>query len=97
MWKEDLLGHRCSVFLAEKDSIINSPMVREYLERDASMNGNGNGSCIVRDQQKVKSESALKVVWCSGLDHGQVFDLQDWRNRLKKEVLMEARQLKKIS
>jgi hypothetical protein len=34
---------------------------------------------------------SLEVVWCADLDHGQVFDLAAWRERLKTEILRKAR------
>ena len=90
IWKEDVLDHRCVVFLAEKDSIVNSSKVLSYLQED--LETFRDKSYAAQDLQRYGVESLLKVVWCPNLDHGQVFDLPGWRARLKGETLEEARQ-----
>jgi hypothetical protein len=96
LWKEDLFFHHTTVFLSGKDSIINAPEVRTYLEdmekhdrekdseQDEARNLGGSmpGLC---------KRGSLEVVWCAELDHGQVFDLAAWRERLKTEILKKAR------
>lgn len=86
IWKEDLLKHRCTVFLAEKDSIINAGKVRRYLGEGNTIEGKS-----LTQQSARYSEEPLRVVWCANMDHGQVFDLAEWRSILKREVLVESR------
>lgn len=95
IWKEDVLDHRCIVFLAEKDSIINSAKVLSYLQKD--LESSGDKSYTAQELQRSNVESLLKVVWCPNLDHGQVFDLPGWRARLRSEILREAWQMEGMS
>ncbi|KEF56184.1 uncharacterized protein A1O9_07765 [Exophiala aquamarina CBS 119918] len=98
LWKEDLFVHHATVFLSGKDSIINAPQVRRYLE-DIEEHGADKGP----DQDEAKGHEqsmpglrkrgSLEVVWCADLDHGQVFDLAAWRERLKIEILRKARRV----
>jgi len=105
LWKNDLLSHHATVFLAGKDSIINAPLVYKYLQ--ATGGGEGNKTKRVSfhsddipadyDSDKALPENnhsvhnRLKVVWCSNLDHGQIFDLLPWRKQLVEETLAHAR------
>ncbi len=95
LWKEDLLGHRTIVFLSGKDSIINTPQVRTYLQ-DTSANHTDQAS-----EKKALSEpelgtrcpeakSRLDVMWYEDLDHGQIFNDALIRNRLIRDVVTEA-------
>lgn len=96
LWKEDLFFHHATVFLSGKDSIINAPQVRKYLE---DIEEHDTEKDPEQDEAKDLEESrpglckhgSLEVVWCAGLDHGQVFDLAAWRERLKIEILRKAR------
>jgi hypothetical protein len=86
-----MLGHRCIVFLGENDSIINASKVLTYLQSKTKANGETKHPSQVGPHSEV--ESPWSVVWCANLDHGQIFDLPDWRLRLKCEVLREAQQV----
>lgn len=95
LWKEDLLGHHATVFLCEKDSVINAPKVRAYLEdeeeHDTSKEPEQNAAKDPEKSMPVQYQrGCLEVVWCANLDHGQVFDLAAWRERLMTEVLRKA-------
>ena len=90
LWKEDILDHRCTIFLAEKDSIINSSKVFTYLQDSVEMSHKCKDVSMA-DSEPINSQSSLKVVWCAGLDHGQIFDLPLWRARLKSEILREVK------
>lgn len=89
LWKEDVLDHPCVIFLGEKDSIINSSKILAYLQDGMQVTNKGedmaNAGC-----RPSKGQGSLNVVWCPGLDHGQVFDLPVWRARLKSEILRET-------
>ena len=85
LWKEDVLDHPCTVFLAEKDAIINAAKVRTYLQEDQVTFNDTDAAQY--QQQRYKTRNLPKVMWCPELDHGGVFDWPDWRARLKKEVL----------
>ncbi|KAI1616922.1 hypothetical protein EDD36DRAFT_484606 [Exophiala viscosa] len=105
LWKNDLRNHHATVFLAGKDSIINAPLVYEYLQ--ATGGGEGNKTKRVSfhsddipadyDSEKAVPEKdhsgddRLNVVWCPNLDHGQIFDLPPWRKQLVEEILAHAR------
>ena len=103
LWKEDFSGRPTTVFLAEKDSIINAAQVRTYLQQEQEMPAesclDGNGEGVDKASAKGREEMApwtvprseLNVVWCPDLDHGHVFDLPLWRARLKLEVLDAVR------
>lgn len=71
IWKEDLTKLRASVFLSERDDIINTRQVYEYLRGEGEEGGDGR----------------LKVVECKQLHHGQAFDLKVWREVLVMDVL----------
>ena len=94
LWKEDLQEHNTTVFLGEKDSIINAPQVLAYLQSDAGKRQQNYG--YASDQGELSKrypalESQLSVIWCADLDHGQVFDLAPWTKRLQCEVISRAR------
>ena len=93
LWKEDLHQHHATVFLGSKDSIIDASQVRTYLEE--------TGRTMLQDASKAEKTAVgedlkdcncnLNVVWCDGLNHGEVFDLPIWRSRLKDEIISEAK------
>ncbi|EXJ89966.1 hypothetical protein A1O3_03033 [Capronia epimyces CBS 606.96] len=92
LWKEDLFAHRATVFLSEKDSIVNARQVRRYLEDIEEHDTGQDAAKVPQESLSVPFEQgSLEVVWCPGLDHGQVFDLAAWRERLKLEILRKAR------
>lgn len=95
LWKEDLIKHQATVFLCEKDSIINAPQVCAYLQGiEEQQTANGT----IRSEAKYTGDTVrsfqvddrLNVVWCPDLDHGQIFDSPFWRTRLERETLMQA-------
>jgi hypothetical protein len=105
LWKEDLIVRHVTVFLSGKDSIINAPLVRAYLQtgvgedqqngkytssRSEDSEANHTAEKIVPSSGQV-DDGRLNVVWCADLDHGQIFDLAVWRMRLKVEILTQAR------
>ena len=98
LWKEDLIERSTTIFLSGKDSIINAPLVRAYLQNGDFTSSPGEGREANHATEKnVPSpgqvdDGRLNVVWCADLDHGQIFDLVVWRMRLKGEILMQARE-----
>lgn len=105
LWKNDLLSHHATIFLNGKDSIINAPLVYEYLHSTGGGEG-VNTKCVSFHSDNIPadndSETAvpkrdhwgddrLKVVWSPNLDHGQIFDKPSWRKRLVQETLARAR------
>lgn len=86
--------------MSERDSIVNAGKVRRYLEgeRDAE-EVSGHKLYNTTEISHTKKgdvcgeigDDASKLVWCDGLNHGQVFDIQSWRDRLKREVLQEVK------
>jgi hypothetical protein len=105
LWKDDLLSHRATVFLNAKDSIINAPLILEYLQATGGGEGQktngvsfqGDDIPAVYDSEKAvpkqdhSGDGRLKVVWCPNLDHGQVFDIPSRRKQLVEETLTCAR------
>jgi len=95
VWKHDLFERHATVFLSGKDSIVNAPQVRKYLE---DLQDHNTSKQAEQDNAKDLEESiqapgeagSLEVVWCADLDHGQVFELAPWRERLKMEILRKA-------
>ena len=83
------------MFLAEKDSIINSSKVLTYLQKDSDTIEDKPYN--TQEMQRYDVESPLRVVWCPNLDHGMVFDLARWRARLKSEIVHEARMMKEMT
>ena len=95
------MRHDATVFLSGKDSIINAPHVRAYLQADGQderVKGKGisiqsetvranHASGDIVEESSQNGDGRLDVVWCADLDHGQVFDLPFWRKRLVDEVL----------
>ena len=98
LWKEDLIERSTTIFLSGKDSIINAPLVRAYLQNGKFTSSPGEAREANHATEKdVPSpgqvdDGRLNVVWCADLDHGQIFDLVVWRMRLKGEILMQARE-----
>jgi len=91
LWKEDLSAHRTIVFLGAKDSILNAAQVRTYLQGTGQQFDQETVSKdreIIQDSPQIHGQ--LSVVWCDDLDHGQVFDLPEWRTRLQREILKEV-------
>ena len=74
LWKDDLekLGRDVAVVLCEKDQIVASRHVWDYLTESTDLQS-GNA-----DWQA----GHLKVLWYDKLDHAQVFDTKDRRKRL---------------
>ncbi|KIW34062.1 uncharacterized protein PV07_00862 [Cladophialophora immunda] len=105
LWKDDLLSHPATVFLNGKDSIINAPLVYEYLqatlgdEEEHTNRVSFQGDEITADYNSKKAvpekehsgDGRLKVVWCPDLDHGEVFDKPSLRKQLVEETLARAR------
>jgi hypothetical protein len=102
LWKDELLSHHATVFLASKDSIINAPLVYEYLQEADGGDGNkvktervgfnsDDHSETVVPEKLHGGDDWLNVVWCPNLDHGQIFDLPLWRRQLVEETLAHAR------
>jgi hypothetical protein len=105
LWKEDLIERHATVFLGEKDSIINAPLVRAYLQAGVGEEQQNSKNTGRRNEAREANPAAekiaslpglvddgrLNVVWCADLDHGQIFDLAVWRMRLESEVLVQAR------
>lgn len=64
LWKEDLLGHHVTVFLGEKDSVINAPKVRRYLEgveeHDTGKEPEQNGA---KDPEKACRSNMSAAAW----------------------------------
>ena len=90
-----MANHRCVVFLAEKDAIINSSKVRAYLQTDLATT-DADDPHPTKELQRCEVQSPLRVIWCADIDHGQIFDIRAWRTRLKSEVLGEAKQAKQV-
>lgn len=105
LWKNDLLSHHATVFLVGKDSIINAPLVYEYLqaagggEENKTKRGSFHSDDIPADynsenavpEKDRSGDDRLNVVWCPNLDHGQIFDQPPWRKKLVEEALAHAR------
>ena len=96
LWKDDLIEHNATIFLSGRDSIINAPRVRAYLQtgtgKELQTGRYTSGQKEVKEADPADN-SAVTVVWCADLDHGQTFDLALWRMRLKSEVLTSARRV----
>ncbi|KAF3938402.1 hypothetical protein ABW19_dt0200503 [Dactylella cylindrospora] len=94
LWKEDLKGKKVTVWLSERDLIVDTGNVRRYLtggfasrqpdeeEGGEEFGGFVDGECVVTDDEGGR----IKVVWCEGMDHAQVFDEKKWYTRLVKEI-----------
>ena len=96
LWKDDLIEHHATVFLGGKDSIINAPLVRAYLQAGVGEEQQNSKYSSSRSEGSEtnptdKIDGRLNVVWCADLDHGQIFDLAVWRARLESEILKQAR------
>ena len=95
LWKEDLSRHRTTVFLGSKDSIINASQVRTYLEntgRTTLQHATEVEKEVPINGEPIGLDRHLSVVWCEGLNHGQVFDLLGWRTHLRDRTIGEAKQ-----
>jgi len=57
------------------------------------METSGKKTYAAESYKRWEAECPLRVVWCANLDHGQVFDLPEWRTRLANEILRETRHL----
>jgi hypothetical protein len=79
LWKEDLANRHATIFLSDRDLLVDTSQVCAYLlglkkyeEKDAAL----------PDQDGKQ----LEVVWCTDLDHGQLFDSKKWKGRLLNEA-----------
>jgi hypothetical protein len=97
LWKEDIAEYKATVFLSEKDLIMDTSHIRAYLlgheERSDKLEHHDARKLI--NTSKVtgpKTGEVPSVVWCTGLDHGQIFDGGAWRARLVGEVLRRVSQ-----
>ena len=98
LWKEDLRGHRTTVFLSGKDSIINAKQVRAYLQQENTAGGEkkteSQDCATVFKQKEVAAE--VKVEWQEDLDHGEIFNGTGTRMHLRCVILKEARKLSSV-
>jgi hypothetical protein len=76
LWREDIKDRRATVFLSERDLLVNTPEVRNYLLMPEAKRKKGS----------LDEAGKVTVVWCQNLDHGQVFETKKWRGRLLDEV-----------
>lgn len=87
LWKEDIADRRVTIFLSERDLLVNTPQVRSYL---LGMDGYDDGKRSHQDEEPANGDQRRKegvsVIWCDDLDHGQVFETKRWRSRLLGEV-----------
>ena len=93
LWREDLSQHHATVYLSGRDSIINAPQVRAYLEgtgADRSEHDSSTEKATVTGNSN-DDDGQLSVVWCGDLNHGQGFDRPVWRSHLKNRILIESR------
>lgn len=70
LWKEDLTDRKVTVVLCERDLIVDTKTVREYLA--------GEGKW----EDTLQMSNNLDVLWFEGIDHAQVFDRMGDRKRL---------------
>jgi hypothetical protein len=87
LWKEDIAHHRATIFLSDRDLLIDTSQVYMYL---LGLNRDHKTSNLDRTGAKNAAEldesQPLTVVWCTDLDHGQIFESKHWREQLVKEV-----------
>jgi len=90
LWKEDIGNRQVSIFLSERDLIVDTSRIREYLlglEKSTespeckAMDVSGKVASV-----RCKLKRSPNVVWCTGLDHGQIFDSKTWRMHLVNEI-----------
>ncbi|KAF2185779.1 hypothetical protein K469DRAFT_726555 [Zopfia rhizophila CBS 207.26] len=90
LWKEDFANRQVTIFLSERDLIVDTSRIREYLlGLEKSTESPECKSVHVNDQVapvRCKLKRSPNVVWCTGLDHGQIFDSKTWRMHLVNEI-----------
>ncbi|KAF3928119.1 hypothetical protein AA313_de0203831 [Arthrobotrys entomopaga] len=96
LWKEDLEGKNVVVYLGERDLIVDTGSVRKYLtggygseQQEEEEEGVERIGEFDKDGCWEKTDGRggrLKVVWCEGLDHAQVFDEKRWYTRLVRDI-----------
>ncbi|EPS40897.1 hypothetical protein H072_5204 [Dactylellina haptotyla CBS 200.50] len=95
LWKEDLQGRDVVVYLGERDLIVDTASVKKYLTGDWDCERqDGEGGVITTAEfskagaweETDERGGKLKVVWCEGLDHAQVFDEKVWYTRLVGDI-----------
>ena len=84
LWKHEIEGRNVTVTLAESDLIVNTDAVGRYLANDAD---------LMDDQWKCRAwkGKGLDVVWFTQIDHAQVFDRREHRQKLVKVVRAYSR------
>ncbi|KAJ6257760.1 hypothetical protein Dda_7549 [Drechslerella dactyloides] len=82
------------VYLGERDLIVDTWSVWQYLTNtDTTVGGDGDGDggeVTVTDDEWVRrypTGSSLKVIWCEGVDHAQVFDEERWYARIVQDLV----------
>ncbi|KAK6505520.1 hypothetical protein TWF481_007415 [Arthrobotrys musiformis] len=96
LWKDDLKGRDVVVWLGERDLIVDTAGVKDYLTNTGGFaddgDSDGGGVEFVNGEWETKDEAGgrLKVVWGEGLDHAQVFDEKKWYTRLVGDIAEAA-------
>ena len=83
LWKEDLANYQTTIFLSDRDLLVDTSQVCAYL---LGLKKYKEKNVVVPGQDGKR----LEVVWCTNLDHGQLFDSQKWKKRLLTEVSNHA-------
>ena len=78
VWREELEELPTTISLAEKDLIVNTRAVRDYLEvSDCSMS---------QGEKTTTRSSNIEVIWNEDIDHAQVFDRERRRRRVLESI-----------
>ncbi|KAK6504140.1 hypothetical protein TWF506_002348 [Arthrobotrys conoides] len=97
LWLDDLKGRNAVVWLGERDLIVDTAGVKEYLTNTRGFDDHHDdtgreGVEFVNGEWERTDEDGgrLKVVWGDGLDHAQVFDEKRWYTRLVGDIAEAA-------
>ncbi|KAL7354287.1 hypothetical protein ACKS0A_05373 [Histoplasma ohiense] len=88
LWKEDIAHYRSTIFLSDRDLLVDASQVYMYLLGPESDHKTSNLNCMgAKNAAESNETQQLNVVWCTNLDHGQIFESKQWREQLVTEVL----------
>ncbi|KAF3909079.1 hypothetical protein ABW21_db0203476 [Orbilia brochopaga] len=79
------------VYLGDRDLIVDTWSVWKYLTDTSNAEGNVTGMDVTYIDgewtRRYPHGGSLKVVWCEGIDHAQVFDEERWYARIVRDMV----------
>ena len=84
LWKDDMRGRLITVVLVDRDIIMDTPAIRDYLVHDDNLGARVHNARELSQEADLRSrqgsdEGELEIYWYDELNHAGVFDkAKDW-------------------